>query len=1029
MTIQNNFPAIKPSLNLDFANTKQLDPRITFARASTARYYDGKTTAKAEENLLLQSQFVSSWGSSNVSQTVNATTAPDGTTTAISIIANTTPSVGHSIVQATGASAGNTYTYSVYAKANGYTNIQLFGDSSGNFTATFDLTAATAAYSGSATAATIVSVGNGWYRCATTFVMASVSRLNIQGFPTGATASNYGNTFTGDGTSGVYLWGAQLEQRSFATAYTPTTTAPITNYIPVLQIAAAGTPRFDHNPVTGESLGLLIEEQRTNLLTFSEQLDVPGWSRANANVQENIAVAPDGTMTAALLVEDTTINQQHYISRPTSVTSGSVTFSVYAKAAGRNWFRLQASTANALAWFNLSNGTLGEVQSGCTASIVPVGNGWYRCSATVQYVNQTCYIFLADANGSTAHTGNGYSGIYIWGAQLEAGAFATSYIPTALTYSGRASTATFRGPNGLLQTAAANVARSEVNAGGGSNLLLENAASNLLRYTENFDNAAWYVRWGGSGVVIRDTDKFTAPDGTQTVYKCVATSGGAGVGQAVTLTAGVAYTFSCWVNTPVNNAEIRFATLAVGGGTVAQSTIFSGSLLTRVSLTYTPTVTQTYYIGVAHTVAGQITYTWGAQLEAGSAETSYIPSLETFTGRASTATYYDSTGIVRSAASGQPRYSYNPALLSVAPKLLLEAQSTNLLIRSEQFDGLGWGRFSSTTVPNSITAPDGTTSADKLVENAETNQHLLQTNLPVTAASHTFSVYLKAAERTFAALILYDGVLDHSCYFDLAKGIVGIQAFATGSIVSVGNGWHRCSISCPLAAGTSFPSIRLSDVNGNVYYTGNGTSGIYVWGAQLEAGTAATSYIPTVESQVTRVADSSTSAAQSRAADVYSSAQVTRARDAATIPTTGWFYGSGEGTVYADINVRNTVFDPDTLYFGLYSSSATLNGEDKGFTLYANFNYLTRNPADTAPILNHQLGQNKIAIAMDALGKYGVKNGGTVIVNSLAGLNNTVGATVFSLGGNNANKVCQTIKKITYYPIRATNTQLQALTT
>jgi hypothetical protein len=84
MTISNLYPALKPSLNLDFANVKALDPRITFARASTGTYYDGQTVAKAEENLLIRSQeFDSSptWATSSSSVTANTTTAPVGRTT------------------------------------------------------------------------------------------------------------------------------------------------------------------------------------------------------------------------------------------------------------------------------------------------------------------------------------------------------------------------------------------------------------------------------------------------------------------------------------------------------------------------------------------------------------------------------------------------------------------------------------------------------------------------------------------------------------------------------------------------------------------------------------------------------------------------------------------------------------------------------------------------------------------------------------------------------------------------------------
>ena len=146
---------------------------------------------------------------------------------------------------------------------------------------------------------------------------------------------------------------------------------------------------------------------------------------------------------------------------------------------------------------------------------------------------------------------------------------------------------------------------------------------NLLTYTEQFDNAAWNARWGGYATITPNDPTFLAPDGTQTVDRVTATLGGSGVGQAVTLTSGVTYTFSCWVNSPTNVAELRIATLAVGGGQVAVIAIPPSASLTRASLTYTPTVTQTYYVGVGNSVALQTVYVWGAQLETGSTATAY----------------------------------------------------------------------------------------------------------------------------------------------------------------------------------------------------------------------------------------------------------------------------------------------------------------------------------------------------------------------------------------------------------------------
>ena len=84
MTIQQNYPSTKPALLLDFANTKKLDPRITFTRASTATYYDGKTNAKAEENLLVRSQEFDNaiWAKTTTTVTTNSFVAPDTTASA-----------------------------------------------------------------------------------------------------------------------------------------------------------------------------------------------------------------------------------------------------------------------------------------------------------------------------------------------------------------------------------------------------------------------------------------------------------------------------------------------------------------------------------------------------------------------------------------------------------------------------------------------------------------------------------------------------------------------------------------------------------------------------------------------------------------------------------------------------------------------------------------------------------------------------------------------------------------------------------
>jgi hypothetical protein len=386
MSLSQNFPTIPPSLLLDFANVKALDPRVTFTRASAARYYDGVTTAKAEENLLRASQdFNISAGTfwflagSGVTAVLDNAVAPDGTTTADTI---TTTAANTGVRQSIEFTNGVTYSISVYVRSvSGATGF-------------------TADLQNSQTSPSLTLTGS-WQRFTYT-VTASATRTWLD--------------FQLDGAGSFELWGAQVEARSSVTAYTPTTTQPITNYIPVLLAAQAGVPRFDHNPTTGVSLGLLIEEQRTNLLERSEEFNNAYWSTFQATVTANQAIAPDGTLSADLIAKNTGPSANYSVFRGSLGGSGAYTLSVYAKTAGSTVCKLFIGTS--FAEFNLSAGT--TATSG--ASMVSVGNGWYRCIYTLTATAS----FLIEIGGTDV----GGKGIYIWGAQLEAGAFPTSYIPT-----------------------------------------------------------------------------------------------------------------------------------------------------------------------------------------------------------------------------------------------------------------------------------------------------------------------------------------------------------------------------------------------------------------------------------------------------------------------------------------------------------------------------------------------------------------------------------------------------------------------
>ena len=216
--------------------------------------------------------------------------------------------------------------------------------------------------------------------------------------------------------------------------FTRATTATFTGSDGLIQTAAINAPRFDYSPTTLAPLGLLIEEQRTNLLTYSEQFDNAAWTKTNSTVTANTIVAPDGTLTGDKHIPDSgaTIGAGATATRvyqSPSLTSGTAyTLSIYAKAGEYDELELAVITSPIVsATFSL---TLGTVVSGTGTTITAVGNGWYRCTLTFTATSTGAIQIRWSSGSSTVSTGDGYSGIYIWGAQLEAGAFPTSYIPT-----------------------------------------------------------------------------------------------------------------------------------------------------------------------------------------------------------------------------------------------------------------------------------------------------------------------------------------------------------------------------------------------------------------------------------------------------------------------------------------------------------------------------------------------------------------------------------------------------------------------
>lgn len=429
-----------------------LDSRVTFSRGSNATLVDGTgRIVYAPANLAWPSeQFDNAvWSKLFTSVTANTATAPDNTATADTL----TASAGlaeHLLTSAAGMGvsilAGVTYAISMYVKAGASSFIQIYAPMATFGTdafANFNVATGTVGTVGSAATASIQNVGNGWYRCSmVATAIAAGTRINF-GVISSATAVR-AESWTATGTETLFIWGAQLEQVTYQTVPGP--------YVATTSAAYYG-PRFDYNPVTLAPLGLLIEEARMNLALYSAQFDNAAWIKSDATITANATASPDGTANADKLVETAT-TADHYIDQVCSFTTGTTyTFSFYAKAGERNIVSVRSSSAWAAdprIRFTLAGAGTVTVDNGSpTGTITAVGNGWYRCTMTATTNATNTGVFrLSLYNGAYSYAGDGTSGAFIYGAQLEAGSFATSYIPTVASQVTRnADVATMTGTN------------------------------------------------------------------------------------------------------------------------------------------------------------------------------------------------------------------------------------------------------------------------------------------------------------------------------------------------------------------------------------------------------------------------------------------------------------------------------------------------------------------------------------------------------------------------------------------------------
>lgn len=408
---------------------------IESVAANVARFdYDAGVIARS--NLLLYSErFDLIWTrNTGVTSTANAAAAPDGSVTA-ELVREGTTNNRHWTAQSLTVNANTAYTFSIYAKAatRNFVGV-VFGKSGSPFTRAGSIVnlsdGSITTYNNNSPTSVVrhaaQNVGNGWWRISITVIIDATSTDGYaEVWPSNAAGVL---SYLGDGTSGVYVWGAQLEQGTKAGQYVSTSNARGIVYRPTLR-------------------GLLVEEPRTNYLFRSADFSTT-WSTSTLGSvsvsQPGGQTAPDGSSAWKLVTNDTA-SGPHALFQSWSggIVSTGYCWSVYVKAA--EYTRASVYLSNTAfasttygGLFDLSTGVVLATANGSTVNIQPVGNGWYRCSVTAtsdadggNYVAVVRFVpsTVSTVDGTFTPSSTGLGG-WVWGAQVEIGSFPTSYIPT-----------------------------------------------------------------------------------------------------------------------------------------------------------------------------------------------------------------------------------------------------------------------------------------------------------------------------------------------------------------------------------------------------------------------------------------------------------------------------------------------------------------------------------------------------------------------------------------------------------------------
>lgn len=499
---------------------------------------------------------------------------------------------------------------------------------------------------------------------------------------------------------------------------------------------------------------------------------------------------------------------------------------------------------------------------------------------------------------------------------------------------------------------------------------------NLLGFTE-------LLTTGWTNTNTTDTQvAVPAPNGSPNSIDVAATAGNGTLLASLSLLASP-YTFSIWLKRKTGTGTVE---ITVDGTTYVTAAVTSD--WQRFSATLTPSA-GTKTPGIRLVTSGDAVYAWGAQLSDSASLEPYVPNF----------------GAAPSAAAAHgPRLDYDPVTLA-AKGLLVEEQRTNLLTNSNDFTQ--WTNFS-TSDARDATGPDGTTSATTLTNTSSGNASIVL-SVAQPAGTQTLSAFVKQGTSAKVSIVAQNGGLANWAVATLTFSGLTVATSSGGTgysglsadVQPAGNGFYRLRLTYTLAASVT-DTVQL--FAGQLISVVTGETAIF-YGAQLEAGAFATSYIPTAASTVTRNTD------------------------AASVGVSQFPYSATEGTIVAKCSfVAPAQSSPSNLvalsngssYESLYiyrqNSQISINVADDGGAVQASWTLSAPTDLTTAALAYKQ-------------NDFGAALNGVAQTSDTSGTVPTVDRMQLGPFWNGVHPASTWIRQITYIPRRLTNAELQARTT